>query len=50
MDEAVVLAEGAGLAYLESPVVESPLEMLWLWPSQLQILWQLPSPLEMLWR
>jgi len=30
-----VLAEAAGLAWFEAPVVESPLATLWQWPSQL---------------
>jgi hypothetical protein len=38
MGEALVLAEAAGLAYFEAPVVESPSEMLWLCPSQSQLL------------
>jgi hypothetical protein len=34
MVAALVLAEAAGLAYFEALVVESPLAILWQWPSQ----------------
>jgi hypothetical protein len=40
MGEAVVLAEGAVLAYLACLVVVLPLEILWRWPSPLEMLCQ----------
>jgi hypothetical protein len=38
MVAALVLAEAAGLGCFEAPVVESPLAILWQWPSQLPLL------------